>query len=203
VGVELRGALALETQWREQVVHFVADRVDRGDRGLVLTDYKTGKPPSTAVKPETRRKKLLQAVRVGKLLQAAAYAQATGGRGRYTYLRPDDPDEIARYEIEASDEEFAEAFEATSQSLLNARELGVFFPRLAEGTDRSQDHPQCRTCAVAQACLHGDTGAKRRLVEWVEAAREGKAPAQTNRAAHAALLALFDLGQSAAAGERS
>ena len=156
---------------------------------------------TSTAKPATRRKKLLESVEKGKLLQAAAYAHATGGLGRYTYLRPEDADDVSRCDIDAGDDAFRDAFERAANAVLDAREAGAFFPRLADSGDRSQDHPQCRLCAVAQACLHGDSGAKRRLVEWAEAARDDAAPGDDDPAAHAALSRLFDLGQGGEGGD--
>ena len=61
-------------------VLFKADRVDRAPGGLVVwTDYKTGKPISTARRPDVRRRHFLDRVRRGPHLQAVAYLLGSDG----------------------------------------------------------------------------------------------------------------------------
>ena len=74
------------------VVRFRADRADRAGDRLVLVDYKSGKPVSTAKTPKTRESHLRAKIARGRLLQAAAYAGSAGadGSGRYLYLKPDE-----------------------------------------------------------------------------------------------------------------
>ena len=42
---------------------------------------------------------------------------------------------------------------------------GSFFPRLYDPV-RDREPEACRFCEVAQACLRGDSGARRGLVAW-------------------------------------
>ena len=71
-------------------LRFRADRMDRTTGGLDLLDYKTSRPPITAVSESTRRKNMCTNVAHGRLLQGVAYALAAdGGWGRYLYLAPE------------------------------------------------------------------------------------------------------------------
>ncbi len=147
-------------------LRFRADRVDlRGD-GLVLTDYKTGKPLSEAKRPAKRREHLIAGVRSGKRLQAAAYALASdGGEGRYAFLGEAVEADHARVTIEAHDEEVARALGETVEALVAAWRDGAFVPRLLR-TD-GQEGPACGFCEVREACLQGDSGARGRLLAWL------------------------------------
>lgn len=152
-------------------VRFRADRVDRDASGLVLTDYKTGRPASDAKQEATRRRHLLRQVAKGRALQAAAYAAAGGGgsRGRYLWLRPDlgrAPEAERTAVVPASDPGFAAAYAEAVEAVAQALDAGTMFPRVEEvGSDRVPDH--CAYCAVAEACRRDDSGFRRRLVEWM------------------------------------
>ena len=149
-------------------VLFKADRVDREAGGLVVwTDYKTGKPISSAKRPEVRRRHFLDRVRSGTHLQAVAYLLGSDGeaKGRYLYLRPGLDDDSRELAVFSGDREFAEAFVAASEAVLAAWESGSFFPRLVEPDGRSEPG-RCGFCTVAEACLRGDSGARQRLHEW-------------------------------------
>ena len=87
-------------------VRFRADRLDRDGDTLVMVDYKSSKPPSSAVKEDTRRKHLLREVAMGRSLQAVACALGTPpplhGVGRYLALKPeigDAPEEARRTSV--------------------------------------------------------------------------------------------------------
>jgi RecB family exonuclease len=176
-GDRLEGVVATEIEGRVGAagaplpVRFRADRADRGADGLRLTDYKTGKPASTARRPDTRRRHLLAEVRKGRALQAAAYAAAggTGACGQYVWLRPeigDVPEEARRAVVPAADPEFAGAFAEAVATVELALAAGVVFPRVEEvGSDKLPDH--CAYCAVKEACRRDDSGFRRRLVEWM------------------------------------
>ncbi|HYH44502.1 MAG TPA: PD-(D/E)XK nuclease family protein, partial [Thermoanaerobaculia bacterium] len=191
--VESEGGLAVaDAQGRLRQLAFKADRVDPADSttalepasggpvpagaGLVFTDYKTGKPPSEAVRPDFRRKHFLERVRTGRLLQAAAYALAAGdgGRGRYLYLRPDEPPQ-REFPVDPSDVEVAEAFRAAVAAALAAWDAGVFTPRLVDASGRKEP-ARCKFCEVAEACLRRDSGARLRLARWVESGVPGGHP---------------------------
>ena len=95
---------------------FRADRVDRGETGLSMVDYKTGGPPSKAKGEDTRYEHLLREVARGNALQGVAYALAAPGsaaEGRYLYLKPelgDAPDQARDVRIASDDAELAVAF---------------------------------------------------------------------------------------------
>ncbi len=166
---EASEALSLrDAAGRLRTVRFRADRVDLAAEGLRFTDYKTGKPISTARKPEARRKHFLDRVKAGTHLQAVAYLLAAQGEpalGRYLYLRPDVEDrEIG---VTDGDRDFAAAFEAAATAALAAWDAGSFFPRVVDPSGRDEP-PRCSWCAVAEACLRGDSGARLRLFEWNE-----------------------------------
>jgi RecB family exonuclease len=151
---------------RSRTLRFRADRVDLAADGLRFTDYKTGKPISTARKPDARRKHFLDRVKAGTHLQAVAYLLAAGSEpalGRYLYLRPDV--EERDFAVTALDRDFTEAFEAATAAALAAWDAGSFFPRVVDPAGRDEP-PRCSWCAVAEACVRGDSGARLRLFEW-------------------------------------
>jgi hypothetical protein len=142
---------------------------------------------------------------------AGGRLEATGGAGgpvgepsvgRYLFLRPDLADDQREYLVTAGDEELDGAFDAASRAVFSAWDEGSFFPRLVDAGGR--DEPaRCSYCRVAEACLRGDPGARRRLLDWTRRAAgsgvesEADEPgAETGAAASAALLALWRLGQA-------
>ena len=157
-----------EAPGRLRHVLFRADRVDLGAGGLVIwTDYKTGKPLSEARKPETRRREFLRRVQKGSHLQAVAYLLGSEGesKGRYLFLRPGLDDDARELSVTSGDQEFISAFAAASEAVLAAWEVGSFFPRLVE-PDGRKEPGRCGFCAVAEACLRGDSGSRLRLSHW-------------------------------------
>jgi RecB family exonuclease len=196
LGTELTGSVALrDAQGRERTVRFRADRVDRSEDGLRLTDYKTGKPPDTQKKLEKRQERHQRRVARGELLQATAYALAGGrsapARGRYLFLNPDAPEHACSLEVRSDDEAFAAAFESTVRTVLEVWDRGAFFPRLADAKGSEPD--RCGWCEVRVACLRGDSGARRRLEGWAgaDAAARDRSPAEQ------ALLGGWKLGEGA------
>ncbi|MCB9832962.1 MAG: PD-(D/E)XK nuclease family protein [Planctomycetes bacterium] len=157
-------AVAIETSEGARDIHFRADRVDRdadGDRG---TDYKTGRPLSEHKKAETRRAKILDAILAGSHLQAAAYALALG-RGRYLHLDPDLDEDTAVVEVRADDEVRPRLLAALGM-LERAWSIGLLPPRLAD--PEGAEPAACGYCDFQAACIRGDSGARRRLVDLVE-----------------------------------
>lgn len=157
-----------EAPGRLRHVLFRADRVDLGAGGLVVwTDYKTGKPISRARTAETRRRDFLRRVQSGSHLQAVAYLLGSQGEsmGRYLFLRPGIEEEAREVSVTTDDHEFISAFAAASGAVLAAWEEGSFFPRLVEPNGR-EEPSRCSYCAVAEACLRGDSGSRQRLSEW-------------------------------------
>ncbi len=157
-----------EAPGRLRHVLFRADRVDLGAGGLVIwTDYKTGKPVSEARKPETRRRDFLKRVQAGSHLQAVAYLLGSEGesKGRYLFLKPGIEEEARELSVTSDDHEFVSAFAAASEAVLAAWEVGSFFPRLVDPEGRKEPG-RCGFCAVAEACLRGDSGSRLRLSHW-------------------------------------
>ncbi len=157
-------------------VGFKADRVDRAGGALRLTDYKTGRPLSDAKAAATRHQHHLAAVRTGRNLQAVAYQLAAAAcgdaaaSGRYLYLRP----EVGDPELAAGpdDADLRAAFAATVGAVYRAWDGGAFFPRVVDPAGE-REPSRCNWCKVAEACLRGDSGARRRLHRFAaETARE-------------------------------
>ncbi len=190
LGAEVQGTLEIASAaGAVRPLHFRADLVDRAPAGLRLTDYKTGRPLSQAVQAKTRRRHLRDHVRHGTSLQALAYrigSGEAGATGRYLFLRPDLPDELANVEL-GSDDELERDFRETAATLLAGVEAGSFLPRLLD--DGAENEPRtCEYCEVAEACVRGDSTARRRLGEW--AGREDGANPEAR--------ALFRLGAETA-----
>jgi RecB family exonuclease len=182
-------------------LRFRADRVDRraADGALVLTDYKTGKLPFKAVTPDTRRKKLAQAVARGELLQGAAYAAADGPGpkvGRYASLQDLDDPRLVEATVASDDDAVTGGLPRAVATLLGAARAGSFFPRL----ENLAEHPNaaCEFCEVRTACLVDDSGMRLRWRAAVRGALErasaGGAAGGPSDARLAALLAVMRLG---------
>jgi hypothetical protein len=187
VGTEVEAAGRVrDAAGREREIRFRADRVDRVGERLVFTDYKTGRSRADQKGAAARDKAFVREIARGRALQALLYARAggAGALGRYLYLREDMPDE-ARSLLAAGDAApLAAAFDAAVCTLLELWDRGAFFPRLREA-DGDDEPGACRTCAVKDACLRGDSGARRRLERWLEQA--GGAGSAAERAAAAGL----------------
>lgn len=163
-----------EAPGRLRRVLYKADRVDVGAGGLMVwTDYKTGRPISEARTAETRRRHFLERVRSGSNLQAVAYLLGSEGEsmGRYLFLRPRLDEDAREVAVTTGDQEFIAAFAAASEAVLVAWEEGSFFPRLVK-PDGREEPIRCSYCAVAEACLRGDSGARKRLSQWTLATGE-------------------------------
>ena len=204
VGVETVGALAVhDGDGRERLLRFRADRVDRetggpGDDTLVLTDYKTGRPPrgsggNEGRRETTRRRYLLEDVRTGARLQAVAYALAggTGAVGRYLFLRPDTEfrDRSVGPDDEDFQRDFVTAFHDAVGAGLGVWDTGAFFPRVVDPLGE-EEPVRCSWCPVAEACIRGDSGARLRLAK--RSRRQGR---RSGDPAEAALLAVWWLGE--------
>jgi hypothetical protein len=172
------------------------DRVDAGEAGRCLTDYKTG----------TRRVTddgVVKAIGRGELLQSVAYVLADGGpasRGRYLYLKPDPEGDGALHrplEVAGEPGEL-EAFERSVETIVAAWKVGAFVPRVAD-RGKDSDGGWCRSCEVQQACLQGDSTFNRRLRRW-RFRGESAAPDEASGAVQGAALALWWLGDGVPAG---
>lgn len=182
-------------------LRFRADRIERDGDTLVLVDFKTGRPLSEAKKPATRAHHLAARTAAGTALQASVYARAaaaasgTPAMGRYLYLRPGAELERIAIDARSDDVALATSFDTALRTVLEARAAGAFFPRLVAA--RSGREPDtCRHCAVAEACVRGDSGARARLVRFFEAERTRR-PAADEPPAFASARALWSLGREA------
>ncbi len=184
LAAEVEGSLAVaDAAGRERTLHFRADRVDRlPDRRtptLRLTDYKTGRPLSRAVRADTRSDHLLREVQAGRRLQAVAYALAASGprpwdpaaQGRYLFLARGVAPEHREAAVWSGAVPFADAFARAVATALDAWDRGAFFPRLVE-PDADREPRRCAWCPVHEACLRGDSGARQRLAAWAGARRQ-------------------------------
>ena len=169
LAAEIRGELDLSLPGlRRRSIAFRADRVDRSEAGLLITDYKTGTSPFTQKSAPYRYKSYLKEVRRGRRLQPVLYALAAAGGesfGRFTFLRPrfDGPEAARSVMVTSKDDDLRAAFEASTATTLRAWEEGLFFPRLEQPGEPQKLPPACRWCRVAEACLRQDSGARRRL----------------------------------------
>jgi hypothetical protein len=176
LGAEVEGRLGLPGG---RALRFRADRLDGNGMALRLVDYKTGRPFTEHKGEPKRRRRFLEEVARGRLLQAVAYARAASacgvpGEGRYLYLKSGADWPQRAFAAAADDAELGGAFETAVGTLLDAFEEGSFVPRLLE-PDKDEEYHACEGCAVKEACLRGDSGARRRLSEWVRARAEDPA----------------------------
>ncbi len=179
-------------------LEFRADLALPGERAPVLIDLKTGKPISTRKKAEGQRKAFLGAVAAGERLQAVAYALGGGGQGRYVFVDPARAPAEAVLCVDREEADFRSAFEAAVRRAVAAFDRGAFFPRLEEA-EKSVEPGSCRYCAVSEACLRGDSGARRRLRLWAQQPEREK-PGPGAAALHAAR-ALFRRSAPSAGSE--
>jgi len=176
LATELQGELETnDGAGRPKRILFKADRVGREGRDLVWTDYKTGRPLSEARRAEKQRDHFLARVKAGTHLQAVAYllgSEEEKSTGRYLFIRPDrEEGENREFAVTREDQDFLDAFAATTAAVLDVWEAGAFFPRLVDTAGRNEP-VRCSFCAVAEACLRGDSGARQRLFAWTEKAPE-------------------------------
>ncbi len=192
VGVEVRGERTIEGGAVPIAITFRADRADRVNGALELTDYKTGAPFTRAADAAGRESMLRKRVDIGLLLQAAAYALAVGesGRGRYLYAHADLNPQLAEVAVRANDS-LARGFDAAALSITRAWRAGAFVPRLAKQGSKDEGEA-CKSCRVAESCLRGDSGARLRLARWRDAGPQPGEPAPI-----AAARALIALGKGA------
>ena len=198
VGAELEGRVRVPDPGggEPRALAFRADRVDRVDGALRLTDYKTGRPVSDAKTPAKRREKLLLGIARGARLQVAAYAacgEAEEAAGRYLFLRPDLADHAAVAEVPAGEAEAREAFEHAASLVLANLERGVLPPRL-ELPDGATP-AACGYCELRDACCQGDSGARERLAALARGAAERAAVGEDLDAVLRGLVQLWYLGE--------
>jgi len=170
LGVEVDGEADLAPWGLAETLRFRVDRVDRWQGAPRLTDYKSWSPEG--LKRRLAGGRWADAARRGLHLQPVAYVAALAGapaRGRFLALGDDDPESRAPRvaEIDESGEaELAALAEATRRAVA-ALDAGRLPPRLVD-PGGFETGPTCRYCEVAEACLQGDSGARRRLRQWTE-----------------------------------
>ncbi len=168
LGTEVEGSTTVPGV--SHTLSFRADRVDSDGEIIVLVDYKAAQPMSTAVTESTRRDHLRNKIARGRLLQAAAYSQASAienARGEYLYLKPnqDWTDEMREVAVDGDDDALVEPFSTAIRTIAAARAEGIAFPRVEEADGKTAEH--CSYCAVAEACLREDSAFRRDLVRWM------------------------------------
>jgi RecB family exonuclease len=146
-------------------IHYRADRVGQKEGRTVVTDFKLGRPPTTHKTPKTRREKIVEAVRHGKLLQGMLYACSDGDSlGRYLYLNAGFEYPQREFVFEKTDQEVRDALIHIVDEVSAARAVGAMFPRVSEaGADRIPS--ACEYCGVREACSVLDSGNRRRIME--------------------------------------
>ena len=163
LGVEVAARVEiLDAAGTPRALRFRADRVDRVVGGLRLSDYKTGRSKVGGKQEEKRRKKFLDFIANGALLQAAVYANlGPGAEGRYLYLDAKKRGDIPFLALTA-DAEVQAALGAALAAVLDARDEGAYVPRLLD--KKGDNEPRnCERCEVKQACLRGDSSATGRI----------------------------------------
>jgi hypothetical protein len=197
LGAEVTGEVELrDERGAPLAVRFRADRVDLRGGGIELTDYKSGKDPSGLTTPPkdagARWEKYLDGLANGTWLQAAGYALARRedvAAGRYLFAKETIPPEAAELRVRRDDAAVRETFGRAVAPVLGAWRAGSFVPRLVDGDGRAEPR-QCEWCAVSDACLRGESGARHRLLRFVERARA--APEERSELERA-LLEVFEL----------
>lgn len=196
LAAEVQGAVNVEdSHVSHRMVRFTADRLDRSQGRFRLTDYKTGKPISEAMKGGTRYRDFVREVRAGLRLQAVAYVLGMVGaeaEGRYVFLRPGIRDDSREFRVTRADHDLVRAFGDAVRILMLAMDQGVFFPRLVD-TDKKEEPRTCAYCEVAQACLRGDTGARSRLLTWLDGVRKSMTDGMGLGRDEKAMLQLWDM----------
>jgi RecB family exonuclease len=176
---ELEGVLGgeVELEWEREdgpSVHFRADRLATTIDGTTLiTDFKLGKPPTNHKTENTRRKKLVSAVREGRLLQGLAYARSRDDAvGRYLYLNPGIDMPVREFRFGADDAEMVNAMDAVVSEVQEALETGAMFPRVSEAS-RDAKPAACGYCAVREACPVEDSSLRMSVMRAVNTEAPG------------------------------
>ncbi len=170
LGSEVEGTIPLSDQGID--LSFRADRVERVEQRLTLTDFKTGKPVvKGAARQNTMDKRLRESVGSGVLLQGVAYAMASGdGCGRYVSLRPESDPASEAYRwtvVNAEDEELIERFKTAVGVILSGWKTGAMVPRVEHPNSPGSKPPSCIWCSVSEACIRSDSARRRRLGTWL------------------------------------
>jgi len=196
-GAELQGSLPVVVAGEDWTIVYRADLVEHVEGGVRLTDFKTGRNPFAREREASQVQAHLQAVGRGERLQAAVYATASGGTGRFLFLQPEQDPEVGR-EAVLGVEEAQPALAAALAVLIPVWAQGAMFPRLESAKD-GREPRACSVCEVREACWRGDSGVRGRLAAWAAAAVAQ--PTLVRSAAEAALLAGWRLPAGGVAEE--
>ena len=175
VGAELPWHAEIEdARGHPRRIGFRVDRADFDGATLRLTDYKTGRIPSTAATGDKRAEHFVADVRRGASLQGVAYAigaraLAARAEGRLLFLQAGIDAPLRERVAKADDTALVDAFAASARAVLAAYDLGAHLPRLIEPAS-GEEPDGCAWCEVRAACLRGESGPRRRLREWAHAA---------------------------------
>jgi len=178
VDVEKCVTVTIDTPDGERALRFQVDRIEEVGGERIYTDWKTGNLGLTNTTDAARARQYAQKLAAGRLLQGHAYA-LTGARARYVHLDPKHDDALRVIEADAGGAQQA-AFEASVATLFAARDAGAFPPRLRAAREDKEPRMCSTTCDVRQACLRGDSGVRRRIDEWFEAAAAAGEPATSS-----------------------
>jgi hypothetical protein len=166
LGVELSGEVPLvDLEGNPRKLPFIADRVDEG---WLLTEYKTGKTISEAIRETTRRNHLAKKMSSGEKLQAIAYilaASAQGAKdpeGRFVFVGPRTPDHAREFKVNMQDTALIQTFERIARATLDAWDKGTLLPRVVEANE-NKEPSRCQWCSVAAACSRRDSGTRSRI----------------------------------------
>lgn len=187
--VEMAGSLATLVNGEEWEISYRADLAETEGERARLTDFKTGRNPFGQKRQASQISAHLEAVERGERLQAAVYAAACGGTGRYLFLHPEQAPEMSREASLAAAQAHPSLIEALTV-LIRLWVYGAMFPRLASAKD-GREPRACQVCEVREACWRGDAGVRARLVAWAAAA--AAEPDPVRQPAEAALLAAWRL----------
>ena len=178
-GLEQEGAFKVEMGTEHTVP--VAFRVDlvrlREDDRVELLDWKTGSRPKKSS---------------GRVqLQASAYSQAIDipahPVGAYAYLKEDKILDPKKDQFLPEDREQVARLQYAARVGIQAREQGLWFPRLR---DHSDDVPNaCTYCDVRDACHQGDSGMGLRFTRLMQSLL--KQPRKTQSATADVLARLY------------
>ncbi|MCB1036688.1 MAG: PD-(D/E)XK nuclease family protein, partial [Acidobacteria bacterium] len=207
-GSEVEGSLTVSFGDELQPLTFRADLVRRHEGRWQLIDLKTGRPLSRNKTPSGRRAELQRAVSGGERLQAVAYLlaaeQVLGAEageevalGSYLFLDPQAEEEAREVTVGGADLDLKEAFKAVVDTTLTAWWQGAFPPRLVDAKGEKEPR-RCQYCPVAEACLRGDSGARRRLLRVTERLSSETSPEPSGlgavRTAERVFVDLWNLG---------
>lgn len=160
-------------------VRFRADLALEGRAGLQWVDFKVGTVPDLGSAAWLERE-----VASGRRLQAALYARGPGVvSSAYVFLGEPERQELDPLRwlaIDGNDPVIESALATAVRVTAAAAELGVAIPRLVD-PDLEREGPWCRHCRVVEACSRGDSGVRRRFVQWLEDGAEGDEAATVAR----------------------